>query len=194
MVNQPAYISNLKAYSRTRYGSGTEAAHTVDDLSNESDRGAVILATTAIEDILEHTIITRLPGLSADEAARKRMFENDGVLSSFSKKTEMAYAMGIIDGECRKKIDIVREIRNACAHSRKPLSFDKEVLASPCRIVIGDMIKELKDQTPATIRLAFIVECSFISLTIGTGKKFDTYEARFAEFERVTRQLDGNSS
>jgi DNA-binding MltR family transcriptional regulator len=132
MVTQPAYIANLKAYARARFGEPNQSDHFVDDmvadLSNESDRGAIILAATSVEDTLERAILGRMPVLFQDETARKRVFENEGIVGTFSKKLEIAYALGLIDAETRKQIDLIREIRNCCAHARKPLSMDKDVL------------------------------------------------------------------
>jgi hypothetical protein len=164
MVTQPAYISNLKNYARSRYINDQDVEESVSDLSNESDRGAIILASTGIEDTLEHAILNRLPGLEKDEPTRKRMFEQDGQIATFSKKLEMAYALGIIDNEYRKKIDIIREIRNACAHSRKPLSLQNSVLRFACEAVILDMLPGLANREPFTIRIAFVAKCGFITL------------------------------
>jgi hypothetical protein len=180
MVEQPAYIQNLKKYAKIRLG-GNDAGVNVDDvvrdLQDESDRGAIILAATGIEDMLEFEILKRLPNLEHDEPTRKRMFEQDGQLSSFSKKIEMAYAMGIIDKDYRKKIDLVREIRNACAHARMPLSLAKSVLRIPCEVVISDMLEDLIDHEPATIRNAFVAKSAFISHYIATGEKLEGMEA-----------------
>jgi len=49
----------------------------------------------------------------------------------------MAYAMGIIDKAYRKKIDLIREIRNACAHARFPLSMEKQVLRDACKALLA---------------------------------------------------------
>ena len=105
MVKQPAYMANLKEYAR--HISGTNPPDiSMDDVtkefSNESDRGAIILAASSIEDMIETMILKKLPGLESDSQTRKRMFEQDGQLASFSKKSEMAYAMGIINRSCSR--------------------------------------------------------------------------------------------
>lgn len=193
MVTQPAYIANLKDYARRRSGdstAGVSMEEVIAEFSNESDRGAIILASTSIEDMMEHKILAQLPGLKDDEATRKRMFEQDGQLASFSKKTEMAYAMGIIDKDYRKKIDLVREIRNACAHSRLPLSMDKKVLRDPCEVVISDFINDLKDRKPRTIRTAFVAKCAFISHYVATGEKLEGVEAHLQHFAELLKNRE----
>ena len=85
----------------------------------------------------------------------------------------MAYAMGIIDKEYRKKIDLIREFRNACAHSRKPISLENSVLRTPCEVVISDFISDLADKKPLILRIAFVAKCMFICIYIDTGKKLE---------------------
>jgi hypothetical protein len=89
MVTQPAYISNLKSYARARLSNNDDVNDSITDFSTESDRGAILLAATGIEDMLEYEILNRLPGLGNHEPARKRMFEQDGQVASFSKKIEI---------------------------------------------------------------------------------------------------------
>jgi hypothetical protein len=189
MVTQPAYLSELKAYAKSRARNAKDIADSVADLSNESDRGAIILAATSIEDMLEYQILLKLPGLRDDEPTRKRMFEADGQIASFSRKIEMAYALGIIDKAYRKKIDLIREIRNACAHSRKPISMKNAQLLAACRVVVTEMLPALKDQNPETLRAAFVSKCMYVSYYVMTGEKLETPESHVAHFERLKREM-----
>lgn len=185
MVTQPAYILNLKNYAKARYGDSDAAKESAADLTSESDRGAIILASTSIEDMLEYEILKRLPGLKDDDSTRKRLFENDGLIASFSKKTEMAYALGIIDKDYKKKIDLIREIRNACAHSRLPLSMDKKVLRDACERAIIDMLPSLTNKESPTIRRAFVVKCMLICHYIISGEKLEGPEAQLRHYARL---------
>jgi hypothetical protein len=189
MVTQPAYISNLKSYARAKLSNNDDVEDSIADFSNESDRGAILLAATGIEDMLEYEILNRFPGLENDEPARKRMFEQDGQIASFSKKIEMAYALGIIDRDYRKKIDVIREIRNACAHSRKPLSLQQSVLRAACEAVISDMLPGLANREPNTIRIAFIAKCGFINHYIATGEKLESAPAILKYLEMLRGEL-----
>jgi hypothetical protein len=58
------------------------------------------------------------------------------------------------------------EIRNPCAHSRKPISLENSVLRVPCEVVIADMLRDIVDDKPSTLRLAFTAKCMFIVLYI----------------------------
>jgi hypothetical protein len=56
-----------------------------------------------------------------------------GPLSTFSNKILMGHALRIYDENTRCNLDIVRNIRNAFAHSKRPINFDHDLV-----------IKELK--------------------------------------------------
>src|SRR4051812_17433244 len=103
MVTQPGYLKNLKTYSRRQLGdSGIGPTLAVSHLQGESDRGAVILSATSIEDLLEWAILARLPNLLRDVASRDSVFGQNGSLGTFSSKVTMAYAMAIIDKAARR--------------------------------------------------------------------------------------------
>jgi hypothetical protein len=183
MVTQPGYIERLKEYSRRRVKDAkAEGAELIADYSAESDRGAIILAATSLEDIIETMIKQKLPGLKDDESTARKLFERDGAIASFSRKIEMAYALGIIDKEYKKRIDIIREIRNACAHSRFPLSLEKEVLRNAIKALLKATWNDLKDHASLTVRLAFVVECAFIGHYVTTGEKIEGVEAHLKHY------------
>jgi hypothetical protein len=135
--------------------------------------------------MLEYKIFEHLPGLRNDEPARKHLFEQDGHLSTFAAKIEMAYALGIIDKDYKIKIDVVREIRNACAHTRRPLSLKTPVLKAACEAVIREMLPAIKDHEPATIRMAFLSKCAFIAHYIDTGEKIERPDDQIRHYEKL---------
>lgn len=182
MVAQPAYLRNLKSYTRSRYGNDEEVAASVADLSAESDRGALMIAATQVEDMLEHMIVHNMPAARESETLRKSIFEGDGPIATFSAKITIAYALGIIDAPYRRLIDLVREIRNACAHSRKPISFLTPELVAICEQLIADILPDMTDHSEAAMREAVIGKCSFISHYIVTGEKHEGAAAMLAYY------------
>ena len=79
-----------------------------------------------------------MPVLYADSAARSDMLGDRGPISTYADKILMAYALGFIDKETRKRINIIREIRNACAHSRMPITLEVDALIAPMKVAIGE--------------------------------------------------------
>ena len=134
-MSHQAAITALKKYTKveTAEVSSSDFAST---MSGESDRGAIILMATAIDDSLLAALKRNMSGLEAKEL--HSIFELDGLASSFSKRTKLAQAMGIIDRGTRLLIDLIREMRNACAHSRQALTFDSPVIIVALESVFRD--------------------------------------------------------
>ncbi len=84
-------------------------------LTNESDRGAVLIGTTKIEEYLKDFILKILPVTS--KRYTKRLLEYPGPLSSFSSKMELLYAFRYIDHEFNTSLNVLRKLRNDAAHS-----------------------------------------------------------------------------
>jgi hypothetical protein len=178
-MSDPAYLADLKQYARAQYGELTDTDAVVADFDNESDRGAIILAATSIEDSLEHALTRWMVALTADAdmEAKARIFGPEGIIGTYANKTWIAYALGIINKDARKEIDLVRHIRNACAHSRKPLSLQLPILAAAIKAAIGQKaLDQLKDQEPRTLRTAFISHCAALSFYVITGRRLAPLE------------------
>jgi len=157
---QPTYLKNLKAYANSAWpGRPNEPVDVVGAYQAESDRGAIILATTHLEDNLQLAIMAGLPTLQTDELAFRVMFENDGPLATFSSRIKMAYAMGLADVKSQKDMDLIRQIRNACAHSRQPISLDTPELKAAVLALLSDTSDILIRRDAPALREAFILHC-----------------------------------
>jgi len=89
--------------------------HLFDTLLDESERGAIIIGTTKVEELLEKYIRTILPNDS--KTYTKKLLAYPGVLSSFSSKIELAYAFRLIGENLYNSLNALRQIRNEAAHS-----------------------------------------------------------------------------
>jgi hypothetical protein len=169
---------NLKAYGRARWKDDAEADAAAESMiHDESDRGAILMSATNVEDMLEYKILQRLPTLLEDETARKSMFDQDGPLSTFSRKIVMAYAMGIIDKPYRKLIDLVRDIRNTAAHSRLPISVQVPPIKVAIEMLVADSIEGLQTDNPRALLGAYAIKCATLAHYIVNGEKIEGMEA-----------------
>ena len=181
MVSQPVYLANLKAYGRARWSNDTEAERAAASMTqDESDRGAILMAATNLEDILEYKILQQLPTLREDETARKQMFEQDGPLATFSRKIAMAYAMGFIDKPYRKLIDLAREIRNAAAHSRQPITVQVPEVKAAIEVLVADSLDGLRDDNPRALLGAYEIKCATLAHYVVTGERIEGMQALMA--------------
>lgn len=189
MTTQPAYIRNLKKYARIQFGDETDIAASLNDFAAESDRGAIILAATSIEDALQYSLSARMKALESDEDARKDVFDGDGIIATYSSKILLAYALGIIDKRAKKDIDLVREIRNVCAHSRLPISMQlPEVVAAISAAIGNEALQKIRDHQqhlPASeqmpearmLRVTFICHCAVLGAYVLTGVRKKLWES-----------------
>ncbi|WP_341705007.1 MltR family transcriptional regulator [Ferrovibrio sp.] len=81
--------------------------------NDESDRGAVMIAASMMDDLLRRKIIADL------EPVRQAKLLFDGLsapLGSLSAKMLMAYTLGLIDERMFKELRTIQKIRNRFAH------------------------------------------------------------------------------
>jgi DNA-binding MltR family transcriptional regulator len=62
----------------------------------------------------------------------KELFEFEGAIGSFSDRIAIAYALGIFGKETYHDLKIIRALRNAFAHKRKPMQFATSQIAGMC--------------------------------------------------------------
>lgn len=151
--------------------------------NTDNDRTAGILAGVLIDEtlttLLHAVIIEDLPNELLDS-----LFGNNGTFGTFYNKAVAAFAFGLIDEEEFRLLNIVRSIRNKCAHDIasdpvEDFSFSKSPLIDILREWIPEkwinLIPEAERQeftnarmmiTPESARFFFIYLVAFISLTL----------------------------
>lgn len=126
---EPGSYTSLKEYYNVR-ARDIEPAEVVKTFRGESDRSLVVVLASLLEDNLTEQIRDRLRPMERREEKDLRLYHPDGPIGSFSVKTNVAYAMQIIDATTRSDLQDLREMRNACAHSFKPINFSTPQLYS----------------------------------------------------------------
>lgn len=132
MGRDPSSIDSLRKYSRTAPDNDDERHGTLSEINGESDRAAAIVMVTHVEEDLTDELRSHLRSdLAPSEEAE--IFHGEGLLATFSAKIKMGYALGLFGPETRDDLNILREVRNACAHSKRPISFDLAVVSTVVR-------------------------------------------------------------
>ncbi len=94
-------------------------------LSKESDRGAVLVTVSMLEDALTELLRARLvQGKSTD----KLLDGFNAPLGTFSAKIAAAHAIGVIPEEWRRELELLRNIRNKFAHNVTVTLGDKQIM------------------------------------------------------------------
>src|SRR5690554_2778555 len=132
--------------------SGPEAARLFSDyyelISGESDRGAVIVAASILDESLGEILKSFLlrPSTKKDEFI-------DGAyapLGSFSAKIELSFRLGIIRKPIRQQLMLFKSIRNDVAHRLSVASLQDE----KCRSRLAEILRatpEITDQIIETL-------------------------------------------
>jgi hypothetical protein len=96
-----------------------------ETLKSESERGKIILLASKIDELLSELLKNFFKPKRGEKKDPDKLFRDMGPLSSFSARIEMAYRMGLISKVSADCFDILRSIRNDCAHSMKPFTYWK---------------------------------------------------------------------
>ncbi|MFT3722659.1 MAG: hypothetical protein QM773_03650 [Hyphomonadaceae bacterium] len=112
-----------------------------EEIKNQSDRGAGIVAGS----FLDATLQLALHSYFAAEPARELLENIGGALSTFSSRIIVGAALGLYSPAIRKRIDTIRHIRNAFAHTLKPIGFDEPAIADACA---GLPLLDVRGSTP----------------------------------------------
>lgn len=100
----------------------------VDQMAPETNhRGACLMHAANVETALD-SAIQQLLQLAEDS----RLLDDENFFSSFHRKIELAYALGIYGSRTRANLNTLRHVRNAFAHAKRPLTFDTPEVARVC--------------------------------------------------------------
>ena len=109
-----------------------------EELHGVSDRAAAILAAAFFEAKLRTAIACMFARRNGEVADRvdsgERVFANGhDPLRNLSSEIEIGWALGLYDLGDKRRLHIVRRIRNESAHAAKPICFADEPVANWCR-------------------------------------------------------------
>lgn len=104
-------------------------------LENESDKGAVLVASGVIEEGLKQTIEAFL---IKSESRKDPLFYSDNApLSTLSAKIEMAYRLGLFGDLLRDQLNNFRKLRNEFAHDFNKTSLSEPDVANRVNIIFN---------------------------------------------------------
>jgi DNA-binding MltR family transcriptional regulator len=98
----------------------------LDNLNKESERGAVVLSCSFVEDQLRNII---LAFLVSGEEATELVEGYNAPLGSFAARASAACALGLISKTEHEEITTLRKIRNVFAHDFRITFADKKIIA-----------------------------------------------------------------
>jgi DNA-binding MltR family transcriptional regulator len=108
-------------------------------ITDETDRGAVLMSAAYLDDKLRQLIERKLV---QDKKILRRAFEFNGALGSFSARIDFAYLLGIIPKNAQCDLHTIRAIRNQFAHYAAPLSYEDEKIKPLCQKLVFHGVKD----------------------------------------------------
>ncbi len=108
---------------KTRH-TNAQVAAMMEEINEQTDRGAAVIAAAALDELLNVCIQNRLIEMSRERY--DALFGADRPLGSFSAKIEMGAALGFYSVAGYKTLHAIRDIRNKFAHRIEPMTFDHE--------------------------------------------------------------------
>jgi hypothetical protein len=101
-------------------------------LLDGKDHPSVALRASALVELsLTESLLSRL--WTKNGKADEELTGIDGPIATFARKIRMAEAMRVIGPDTRYELDTIKAIRNAFAHSHRPLSFDSAPVKELCQ-------------------------------------------------------------
>ena len=94
-----------------------------ENLKKESDRGSVLVGAAFLDNLLERMLRLHLNSKGDKEKIVDALFNFESVLGSLSSKIKMCYCLDLINKEIYSDCEIIRKIRNMCAHSSDNVFF-----------------------------------------------------------------------
>lgn len=96
----------------------------------QSDRGACLLIASQMDVELDKAIERKLGRLVPD--LREELYRDDGPMATFARKITMAAALGVVGPISRENLRIIRHVRNAFAHAKRPITFATPEVSAMC--------------------------------------------------------------
>jgi mannitol operon repressor len=159
---------------------------------NESDRGAVLVASALLDEILE----TLLRGAMSNEPHIKKrcidpLFGPEAALATFASKMKIARAFGILADWMYEDLEIIRKIRNEFAHSHSSADFSNPNVV---RLIgslkaVGFVSKVIDVSTDDTrsheseVRFTFLLSASCLIYILERGAAAHWLREKIAEIE-----------
>lgn len=108
-------------------------------ISQETDRGAVLMSAAFLDDRLKQLIEARLV---EDKKICSQAFDFNGPLGTFSSRINFSYLIGILPKNARADLHTIRAVRNQFAHYAAPLRYEDEKVASLCEKLTFHGVKD----------------------------------------------------
>ncbi len=167
----PTMIKALRNFAKSA-NPQTSDERLRDELEGQNDRASFLLLGSFVENAAQAGLLRAMRADLSNED-KEALFDGTGPLSSLSARIQAAYAFNVIDREARNQLMQLKEMRNACAHTRRHISLETPELATVCRAFLGgtESAEDWKNATAEQLKRALIFHCVTLVQYLLTGSK-----------------------
>ncbi len=155
-----------------------------------NERAMIIVACAMIHDKLMELLIAHLKQVPK---GKDNLFGPMMPLGTFSSVTELAYRLRIVDSKVRSALNLLRKIRNDCAHTTATFYLNqsphKDRIAE-----IGNLLYKLPNPSEDNQRIFVIALVLKLvgSIDSALRNKLDLEEKNKKRYESVVKSLEGD--
>lgn len=152
------------------------------------DRSYCLLLASMLENTLDKALDHWIGEQSGE--LRKGLYGPDGMIATFSRKITLAQVIKLIGPTTCENFRLMRNVRNACAHAKIPITFKTDEVAAVCadlvRINIFDPEEEPDQDPKLSPRKRFEIVCNetMIRLLSYTG-----HDVQYRDDEGRSRKI-----
>jgi hypothetical protein len=93
-----------------------------NEIDRQEDRSAAIIAGSFLENRL--VMATQAQFKHRNKSVENALFKGVGPMATFSSKIDFGFLLGLYEDHLRQSLHVIRQIRNAFAHTMTPITFD----------------------------------------------------------------------
>ena len=124
------------------------------EIEKQTDQGAAIVGAAYIDLVVREALTARMGDLPDIVTL---LFDNRGPLQDFGARIQLAFAIGIIGHGAYTDLCIIKDVRNAFAHSAEAMDFDHAGVTARCSgLWFAKTILYDKRPKPSTAKERFI--------------------------------------
>ena len=150
-----------------------------EEIRTQTDRGAAIIGAAVVEESLTEAIRAQFaPGHQPQDD----LLSGSGPAATFSAKSDLAFALGLIGPKTYRDLTLVRKIRNRFAHELEALSFEDQTVANRCTELHWPSTLQWYDggsKTPAGPRMQYLIAITEIMRRLWAMAEHPDYPDRW---------------
>lgn len=138
-----------------------------EEIFGGTDRSTVLVGVAMIDAALEAALKVVLVKFETEQEMRDMFRSEVAPLADLAAKIKVAKAVGLFSADAARVLNIIRNIRNAFAHSYLPLKFEESPIAEECarlpELKVNIFTTEVDKYPMTPLRRRFVSTCAVIS-------------------------------